>query len=232
MTAPEEMHPILKAIVRGGGGKDHDLLKLVGYLWLMDRGCDIVDCEAGGFDVLGIELAQPGKYARDPLDRLHSRTVIDAKASMGDLLNHFRKESIPRCDINGKFSALANYHYIIARRGVVKVDAVHSPWGLLEHEGGAVTVAKSAEYRAYVGGNEDLIYVSVRATKLLSSFMKTPSHLEEVKKSLPAQTKKLLSSEDGAKNHIRSIRKHLSGLCTTFEVLYGYSPFRERDEEI
>jgi len=50
----EPLDPILKVLLRGGGKQGHDLLKAVGYLWLMEKKNDFVDFEIGGFDVLGI----------------------------------------------------------------------------------------------------------------------------------------------------------------------------------
>jgi len=220
--------PILKVLIRGGGGKEHDLLKAVGYLWLIEEGYDIVDCEAGGYDVLGVILAKPSRYLRDPLKGLHRRCVIDAKTSMGDLVHHFRKDIVSNCDIDGKFSTCSNEHYILARRGTVKVDAVHDPWGLLEYVDGGVKEVKKAQYRAYIGDNEDLMGVSVRMSKLIASFMNDPKSLRDVKEQLPDETRRLLYDKDTAREHIRNLQSQLVRLCSTFEVLHGYHPLKEK----
>lgn len=220
------LDPVLKVLLRGGGGKEHDLLKAVGYLWLIEEKCDIVDCEAGGFDVSGVVLSAPSRYRNDPLKGVNHRKVIDAKTSVSDLIHHFRKDVVAHCDIDGKFSTCANEHYILARRGVLKADAVHDPWGLLEYVEGNVCTVKEAQYRAYIGDNDDLLDGAVRMSKLIASFMDQPSLLKEVKTKLPEQTRKLLHNEADAKEHIKALEKELVRVCTTFEVLYGYHPLR------
>lgn len=194
----EQEDTLLKVLIRGGGGKDHDLLKVVGYLWLMEQKHDIVDFEAGGFDVLGVTLGKRPKYNAGPLAALGRRVVIDAKTSMTDLVAHFRKSIVEACDIEGKFSSCANKHYILARRGVLKPDAVHAPWGLLEYMDGKLEEAKEADFRAYVGEGDDLLDVAVRTSKLIATFLRHPDKLKMVKEELPEQTRRLLHDENKA----------------------------------
>lgn len=212
----ERSHPIIRAIVRGGGGSVHDELKVAGLSWLLNNGYPAADFEVGGFDVLGISRSE---------DPLNCRVVIDAKASKGDLSNHFSKGHIADCNIHEAFSRYASLHYIIAREGVIKADAVHDPWGLLEEqESGAVVVTKEALTRAFIPEkksteNDDLFEMACRVASILGR-MTDRRECDAILKIAP----KTFLDKGEAGKAIMKMREVLVRSCLTFETLYGYNP--------
>jgi hypothetical protein len=215
-------HPIVKRILRGGGGSEHDKLKVLAWQWLVDNGYEIVDFEIGGFDVLGLKdpgTAHGGKARK--FDISGGSVVIDVKASKPDLYNHFKKDHISDCDIDGKFSEYGSYHYILAQKGLLPVDAVHDPWGLLETDGSKTVVSKQAPSRAYIGDfNECLYKISSRATAFLGALIAQPEIADKIGK----HAHKTFLNRDAAAGVIGSLRDTLTRYCLTFETLYGYNP--------
>ena len=219
----EKLPALMRAMLRPRGGDEHERLKMVAWLWLVSEGCEIADFEIGGFDVLGLRFPNDGTSRAYHLDH---RIVLDAKASVADLVAHFRKDQIPGCDIDGKFSEYANLHYIIATAGRIKPDAVYAPWGLLEYDGAKVGVTKEAEARAYLGSrNDELREIASRTTKLFAAMLDNKAM---ARRASEPRRNELLKSERNAREYIEGLQDRLAKLCTAFECLYGHNPLRDR----
>jgi hypothetical protein len=208
-------------------------MKIAAFYWLMDLRYDIADFEIGGFDVLGIsrrhssgERASLGSTRSQELDyirTLSGRMVIDAKTSMGDVYNHFKKDHVPACDLDGKFSRYANLHYLIARKGVVKAEAVHAPWGLLEYNQGLVKITKEAEGRAYIGHEAEVEDIAAKFSQFMRSVFKYPKSWNCVKNIIDP---KILLDEIKASTQLVLAHRQLVKACASFQYLYGYNPLK------
>jgi hypothetical protein len=217
----DQAPPLLRAMLRPGGGPEHEQLKMAAWLWLVSDMWEVADFEIGGFDVLGLRFHE---HTSDYY--LDSRIVVDAKASMNDLIAHFRKDQIPKCDIEGKFSEYANLHYIIAKVGRIKPDAVYPPWGLLEYNGSEVTVVKPAEPRAYLGSrNDTLREIAKRQTKIFGAIMQSREPEKLIKEPRKLE---LLKDEGRAREYILGLHDRIAKMCMAFECLYGDNPLAER----
>jgi hypothetical protein len=226
-----ELPAFLKVLLRGGGGEEHDRMKLAGWFWLAEQGFKLIDFEVGGFDVLGLDYALTAEGRRrryeDPLDLIRDRIVLDAKASMSDVYGHWKKASIPDCDIRERFSRYANLHYIISRKGVVNPEAIHPPWGLLEYDGSVVIVKRAAEERVYIGETvqEAALDLATRTEKMLRAIIKHPSLAEAMKTAIDP---KVFLEEKVAKQELVALHNELLRGFSTFEHLYGYHPINRR----
>lgn len=224
-----EIPAFVKALLRGGGKSEHDTMKLAAWSWLRSEKYELIDFETGGFDVLAISAGRgPGRGGNlrpaDPFARLQTRVVVDAKTSMSDLYNHFKKDQIPDCDLKGKFSLYGNLHYIVARKGIIKQDAVHDPWGLLEYDGSKVIVTKEAPYRAFIGQDGDELYdLACRAEKLLRAIVANPSAGIKLEQKIdPA----ILKDKDRAEAALLAQHEELAKALQVFQYIHGYNPVR------
>lgn len=222
----KQMPPFLRTILGGAGGDQHELMKLAAWRWLKHGAdaCELVDFETGGFDVLGIRIHPSDRFnPKDPLKQLRNRIVIDAKASMSDVHAHFRKTQIPHCDIDGKFSAHANLHYIMASEGVVRSSAVQEPWGLLEYKAGMVHETKPAQERLYIGGipDKDVWNCAKRLDDILEVIIEAPRFPEILTKRIVPE---VFHKEEIAAEEIRKRHEELTKGIKIFEYMYGYNP--------
>lgn len=219
LASQDDSAKLLEILLRHGGCIEHERMKLAGWAWLLDEGYPIIDFEIGGFDVLRIA---PSLRREDFL-----RTVIDAKTSMQDLVHHFRKDSIPNCDVEGHGSWYADHHWILAPTGIIKPDAVHSPWGLLEYHNDThlVVVAKKAERRIYLGDQQkDIEQIARRKTQFMHSFLLEPNVRLAIKRRIPG---KILLNKDNAEKDLNALHGTLVKYCGAFEILYGYNPLAQ-----
>lgn len=222
----KKLPPFLRSILRGTvAGDVHELMKLAAWGWLKNGAdsFDFVDFEAGGFDVLGIRTRPIRFDHRDPLRQARNRVVIDTKATSANAQSHFSKSSIPHCNIEEKFSAYANLHYILAPKGIVKPDVVHEPWGLLEYTSGTIIETKEAKERAYIGpGPEnDLIRCTKRLDDMIETFIESPK-LPEILSSKIAP--EVFHKEGVASAEIVKRHEELTKAIKIFEYMYGYNP--------
>jgi len=216
----------VKALLRGGGKSEHDTMKLAAWSWLRSEKYELIDFETGGFDVLAIHRTKTRRVNRaiDPLEELATRVVVDAKTSMSDLYNHFKKDQIPYCDLKGRFSTYATMHFIIARKGVLRSDAVHDPWGLLEYDGSKITVTKDASYRAFIGHDDDELYdLACRSEKLLRAIVANPSTGIKLEQKIdPA----ILKDKEKAEAALLEQHEELAKALQVFQYIHGYNPVR------
>lgn len=222
----DKIEPLfLRAFLRGGGSDEHARMKIAAWYWLTDQQHEIIDFEIGGFDVLGMMRRQ--KKSDQVSRMLSGRIVVDAKTSMSDVYNHFKKNQIQLCDIDGKFSEYANFHYLIAKSGIVKVDSVHEPWGLLEYTDGMVKVTKVASPRVYIGSGKEAEDVAVQFGLFLRSMFQYPKSWNVVKEVIEP---KVLLDEKKASTQIILSHRDLMKAITSFQYLYGYNPLKNEIE--
>lgn len=142
-----------RRLLKGSGGPSHELLKLIAFQWLVERGCKIATFEYG-FDVFGCDgFCMPwDEYLQDCPDGYDwgKYMYIDAKTSETDVVNLMKKWKSKR--FHKKFNAIpGNVHFVITfDEGIetysepIRKYYVKDPWGHMVVRDGKVEVVKKA----------------------------------------------------------------------------------------